>query len=106
MYINRYARGWRVWTHFANFFPIKVVKTAELDPNKSYLIGSHPHGILGFGCFCTFATDALKIKEIFPGIKPSLVTLPINFRLPGAREIVAGTGVCSASKSSMEVLLR
>ena len=105
-YHSRYGRGWKVWKHFANYFPIKVVKTAELDPEKSYLIANHPHGILGFGCFCTFATDALGIKDLFPGLKPSLVTLPMNFRLPGTREIVASTGVCSASKQSMEVLLR
>ena len=102
----RYVRRWGLWRHFANFFPIKVVKTSELDPKKSYLIGSHPHGILSFGSFCTFGTDALDIKNIFPGLTTTLVTLPLNFHLPGTREIVAGSGICSSTKKSMETLLR
>jgi hypothetical protein len=43
------------------------VKTVDLDPNRSYLFGSHPHGLLCAGAFCAFATDALNFTELFPG---------------------------------------
>ena len=44
-----------------------MVKTSELSPEKSYILCSHPHGVLCAGAFCTFATDAVDFKENFPG---------------------------------------
>jgi hypothetical protein len=38
------------------------------DPNRSYLFGSHPHGLLCSGAFCAFATDALNFSKVFPGL--------------------------------------
>ena len=64
-----FTRRWGIWKHFANYFPISLAKTAELDPNKSYLLGSHPHGLLCAGAFCAFATDALDFTKVFPGMK-------------------------------------
>ena len=31
---NKWVRGWPLWTHFRDFFPIKMVKTADLDPQR------------------------------------------------------------------------
>ena len=78
----------------------------ELDPDKSYLFGVHPHGILSFGAFCSFATDALSVKKVLKGIETTLLTLPEQFRFLGSREVVASAGVCSATKKSMELLLK
>ena len=33
------------------------VKTADLDPSRSYLLGSHPHGVLCSGAVSAFATE-------------------------------------------------
>lgn len=60
-------RKWKLWQHFSDFFPINLVKTAELDPSRSYLLGSHPHGVLCAGAFCTFATEAMNFSKHFPG---------------------------------------
>ncbi len=103
---RRFARGWWLWRYSARYFPVRVVKTTELDPNKSYLLGCHPHGILSFGIALAFSTDALKIEEIFPGLRFSLFTLPINFQMPGLREVALGLGMRSSSKASMEFALR
>lgn len=83
-----------------------MIKTAELDPEQSYIFGCHPHGIFGFGYICAFATDALDIKNLFPGIVPKLVTLPVQFRLPFGREVAMMTGAVSSSKSSLEHVLK
>ena len=40
----RWIRGWPLWKHYRNFFPIKLVKTCDLNPSQNYLLGSHPHG--------------------------------------------------------------
>ena len=31
---NKWVRGWPLWAHFKDFFPIKMVKTADLDPQR------------------------------------------------------------------------
>ncbi|PIO56182.1 hypothetical protein TELCIR_22423, partial [Teladorsagia circumcincta] len=28
-----------IWTHFADYFPLKIVKTADLPPDRNYIIG-------------------------------------------------------------------
>merc|ERR1712226_82427 len=81
----RYMRRWFLFDYFVRYFPIQLIKTADLDPSKSYLIGSHPHGIICFGAFGSFATDALHWDQMFPGLQTRLLTLEQNFWLPGTR---------------------
>ena len=101
-----FTRKWWVWRYFRSFFPIELVKTTELSPDKNYLIGSHPHGVLCTGAFCCFATDAAGFKEKFPGIIPRLLTLRGQFMIPGYREIFLSTGACAATKEGMEALFK
>ena len=75
VYLPRWFRGWFLFKHYAKYFPIQLIKTCDLDPSKSYLFGSHPHGILCFGAFCSFATDALGFEQKFPGLRARLLTL-------------------------------
>ena len=42
-------RSWRVWKLNAAYYPVTLVKTADLDPKKNHLVSCHPHGILCFG---------------------------------------------------------
>ena len=51
-----YVRRWSIWQFFRNFFPIELVKTVDLNPNKTYLFGSHPHGL---GTYRSYNTKAL-----------------------------------------------
>ncbi|DAA21911.1 TPA: monoacylglycerol O-acyltransferase 2 [Bos taurus] len=37
-------RGATIWKYVKDYFPISLVKTAELDPSRNYLAGFHPHG--------------------------------------------------------------
>ena len=73
-----FTRKWWIWRYFRRFFPIELVKTSELSPEKSYILCSHPHGVLCAGAFCTFATDAVDFKENFPGLHQRLL---LNFFL-------------------------
>ena len=99
-------RKWPTYPWFASYFPMKLVKTHELDPAKSYLLGYHPHGVLGYGAIAAFATDALKFPEIFPGLVSRLVTLSINFQVPGGREIGLFSGIVCSSKKGIGAVLR
>ena len=46
---THFERSWRVWKLNAAYYPVTLVKTAELDPKKNHLVSCHPHGILCFG---------------------------------------------------------
>lgn len=34
-----YLRKWSIWKHLADYFPIQLLKTANLDPDKRYIFG-------------------------------------------------------------------
>ena len=93
IYRKDWSRNHSMWKHFANFFPVKLVKTAELDPNKgNYLLGSHPHGILCVGAFASVGTDGAGWSKIFPNLIPSMVSLRIFHLAPGWKEINSSLG--------------
>ena len=77
-----WLRKHKVWHHFRDYFPVQLHKTEELDPERNYIMGYHPHGIIGCGALCNFASDATGFSEKFPGIKPYPMTLKSNFYLP------------------------
>eukprot|EP00924_Labyrinthula_sp_SR-Ha-C_P006256 maker-scaffold_31-snap-gene-1.1-mRNA-1 protein AED:0.01 eAED:0.01 QI:114/1/1/1/1/1/2/102/459 len=98
----RYARMWR---HFARYYPLKLIKTADLDADKSYVFCYHPHGIISMGAFGNFATDATGFSRKFPGIDLRLLTLLSNFRIPMYREYLLSMGLCGASKKACNTIL-
>ena len=102
---------WWFWLDCDDFWCLSIpalttqVKTADLDPSRSYLLGSHPHGVLCSGAVSAFATDGRKPttatfytyfttflgpgwNELFPGLESHLLTLLIQFCVPGHRELV------------------
>ncbi|WVO15538.1 hypothetical protein L204_103197 [Cryptococcus depauperatus] len=97
---QEWARRGFMWKYFANYYPCSIVKAADLPPDKPYLFGYHPHGIIGMGAFATFATEGTNFSEYFPGIKPHLMTLNSNFRIPFYREILLIHGCGSVAKKS------
>jgi len=93
------------WEWFRDYFPISLLKTVDLDPNKNYIFGYHPHGIIGLGAFCNFATDATGFSQLFPGINLRLLTLATNFRIPLFGLYLTALGVCDASAESCGSIL-
>ncbi|XP_012722581.2 2-acylglycerol O-acyltransferase 3b [Fundulus heteroclitus] len=100
-----FVRKWKVWEHFKEYFPIKLVKTADLNPNKNYIFGSHPHGIMCAGAFACFSTESCGFAETFPGLKSTLAILAGLFRIPLLREYLMAAGLCPVSKPSLAHLL-
>ncbi|XP_067668805.1 2-acylglycerol O-acyltransferase 2-like isoform X2 [Haliotis asinina] len=101
----QWVRKWKMWKYFANFFPLKLTKTVELNPNKNYIFASHPHGVMCYSHFCNYATEGTGFSELFPGLRPYLLTLPGQYKFPFFRDYFMLTGSCSASKECMEYLL-
>lgn len=97
-------RRWKFWDYYRDYFPISLVKTADLDPKQNYIFGSHPHGIMGSGAYCNFASEATGFGTLFPGIKPHLLTLATNFYWPILRGYTMACGVCDVSRESIEYI--
>lgn len=68
-------RRLKTWDYFRDYFPVRLIRTKRLDPNKNYILGYHPHGIMCAGAWANFATEATGFSDLFPGIKSHLLTL-------------------------------
>ncbi|KZC09827.1 PREDICTED: 2-acylglycerol O-acyltransferase 2-A-like [Dufourea novaeangliae] len=94
------------WSHyFCNYFPLKLVKTTDLDPSKKYLFCSFPHGILSTGVFGAFGSDVLGCRELFPGLDIRVVILDQHFKIPLFREYAYLSGTVSSNPESLNYLL-
>ncbi|XP_045427109.1 2-acylglycerol O-acyltransferase 2-B-like isoform X4 [Pipistrellus kuhlii] len=102
---SAWVRNWAIWRHFRDYFPISLVKTAELDPSHNYLFGFHPHGVLVIGAFSNFCTEATGFSRLFPGFRPHLLMLPFWFHLPVFRDCIMLSGLVSSAKASIAYLL-
>ncbi len=100
-----WVRKWSLWKDYASYFPVTLVKEAELDPQFNYFVGSHPHGILCSGAFCNFATEGTNVSQVFPGITFTLTTLSCQFVMPFYREFFMTSGAVTASKNSINYVL-
>ena len=106
------------WSHACDYLPLLLVKTANLDPKRRYVMGYHPHGIISVGFFCAFATDGARTLSLvpgdddvkgdgcrgfsflFPGIDRRLVTLRLSFMTPFLREYFLYMGAIDSSKET------
>ncbi|CAO3653076.1 unnamed protein product [Cunninghamella blakesleeana] len=102
----QWFRELKLWRWFAGYFPVNIIKEANLDPQKNYLFGYHPHGILAYGAVITFGTEGNGFTKHFPGINANLMTLQTNFNIPLHRDYLLAMGMCSVSKSSCKHVLQ
>lgn len=63
-------------------------------------MGVHPHGLLTFGAFCNFCTEATGFSKTFPGITPHLATLSWFFKIPLLRDYLMAKGVSDHTRAS------
>ncbi|KAK7089966.1 hypothetical protein V1264_009837 [Littorina saxatilis] len=96
------VRRWRIWDYYRDYFPVKLVKTCDLDPNRNYIFPCHPHGIMCFAPFLNFSTEASGFSKTFPGLEPHLMTLSIQYKYPLFREYMMCSGAVDVAKESVE----
>ncbi|XP_062261852.1 2-acylglycerol O-acyltransferase 2 isoform X4 [Platichthys flesus] len=92
--------GLKVWGYMRDYFPVKLVKTADLDPRHNYVFGFHPHGVLVAGAFTNFCTYATGFRQLFPGITSYMLMLPLWFRAPFFRDYIMCAGLIPSDKES------
>nr|XP_006627832.1 PREDICTED: 2-acylglycerol O-acyltransferase 2 isoform X1 [Lepisosteus oculatus] len=95
-----------LWKYLRDYFPVKLVKTADLDPRLNYVFGFHPHGVLVAGAFVNFCTLSTGFLQLFPGMTPFLLMLPLWFRVPFFRDYILSGGLIPSDKESASYLLR
>ncbi|KAG6453596.1 2-acylglycerol O-acyltransferase 1 isoform X2 [Manduca sexta] len=100
-----FARNWSWWRYFCDYFPITLVKTADLDPSKNYLFACYPHGIFSSGAYGSFATNGANFPKLFPGMSAHLIVLGGHFLVPFFRDLILALGLCSSSQESILYLL-
>jgi hypothetical protein len=128
--LNHWSRSWKLWDFYCKYFPINLIKTADLDSmNENYIFCVHPHGIMclsGFGNFCTegiissfiyffyifkerknfiFIILGTQFSKLFPGLKPHVLMLQMLFRMPLTRELLLFVGASAVSPDSFNNIL-
>jgi hypothetical protein len=102
---SKWAQNWTVWKWVRDYYPIELVKTAELDASKNYIMGVGPHGIMCFSAMTNFGTEATGFSHKFPGLTRHLMALQLLFYPPLGREYVMTSGTCPVSKDSIKYIL-
>lgn len=101
----RIMRRLNFWRHFCNYFPIKLHKTEDLDPEKNYIMGYHPHGVISVGALGSVVGEYAGWRTLFPKIRSHLITLPVNFRVPILRELLLFCGIVNSNKKSISYIV-
>ncbi|XP_054830916.1 2-acylglycerol O-acyltransferase 2 [Eublepharis macularius] len=101
-----FIRNSVVWRYLKDYFPITLVKTAELDPAKNYIFGFHPHGVLATGAFVSFCTEATGFSKLFPRMTPYLMMLSLWFRAPFFRDYLMSGGLVPSDKETASYILK
>lgn len=78
---------------YRDYFPVKLIKTADLPSDKNYFLISYPHGVLPFSVVANFGSEANNVEsEVFPGLDFRFITLDVNFITPFTREYFLALG--------------
>ena len=94
------------WQKYAEFFKASIVKTHDLSPEKTYLFGCHPHGIVALSGPCMWGSEATQFSAKFPHIRRAIGVVNFGLICPVAREFAVGTGCISADRPSVEQALK
>lgn len=81
----------RFWKYFRSYFPCKLVKTVDLDPNKNYIYAAHPHGFWVYHSIGNLVNEH-ETARLFPHHKHFLATIDANVLVPITREVFLSLG--------------
>ncbi|XP_043772059.1 2-acylglycerol O-acyltransferase 2-like [Cervus elaphus] len=95
-----------LWKYLKDYFPISLVKTAELDPSWNYLAGFHPHGNGVIGAFTNLCTESMGFSSVFPGICSHLMMLNMWLWFLFFRDYAMSVGLVLSDKESATHILR
>ncbi|KAI8899397.1 diacylglycerol acyltransferase [Globomyces pollinis-pini] len=103
--LTQHISKWFFWKYVRSYFDAELIKTAELDPKKSYIFACHPHGVYCFSYFINIFFN-MKFYTMFPNIRLFQCTLPVNFYFPFWRDYILSIGTVSSSKKAIKNALK
>lgn len=103
---SEWLRHCSIWRFFADYFPVKLIKTSPLSPERNYVFACHPHGILCMGVFASFATESNGFSQKFPKIKTFPSTLAGQFYFPLRREYCLMLGSIEVTQEAIKNVLQ
>lgn len=95
---------WFRWT--AEYFPVSLIQTVELDNKRPYLFLYHPHGVIGMGANIALTTNGCQFDQVFPGIQRHGITLNAPFLCPFFREYLIALGFLNADRDTLRRTLQ
>lgn len=96
-----WCRSLKMYRNVAQWFPVHLIKTVELDPTQRYIFLYHPHGVISMGANTALSTNGCHFSTVFPGITRFGVTLNVMFWAPLFREWLLALGFISANKATL-----
>ena len=100
-------RRFCLYNALAAYFPVQLVKTAELPPEKGpYILAYHPHGVIGVGAVGGLLSNATDFDVKFPGLPRRVATLNLVFLVPILRDLLLLMGWISVHKSALTKTLK
>uniref|UniRef100_A0A915IKV0 diacylglycerol O-acyltransferase n=1 Tax=Romanomermis culicivorax TaxID=13658 RepID=A0A915IKV0_ROMCU len=97
-------RNLGLWKYYHDYFPLTLVKTANMDKTQNYIFGCHPHGIISMGVGNIFGSESENVSERF-GLSFYICTLKSQFYFPLRREYYMACGAIEVSKESINYVL-
>ncbi|KAI9353536.1 diacylglycerol acyltransferase-domain-containing protein [Obelidium mucronatum] len=94
-----------IWHNYRNYFSAELIKTAHLPADRNYIFGGHPHGVYCLGLFANILSNQPSFESLFPDIKVTSATLPINFWLPIWREFMLSLGFVSCERKALTAVV-
>jgi hypothetical protein len=101
----RWLQRLPVWRYVSDYFPGRLVVTQKLDPSHRYVIGLHPHGIIGMSLFTNVFWDVSDSRQRI-GVDWRVVTVTASFMIPVWRELVLACGLVDARPAVVDRLLQ
>ncbi|KAJ9051068.1 diacylglycerol O-acyltransferase 1 [Entomophthora muscae] len=102
---SEWLRRLPLWKWYTDYFPARLIAEATLDPQRNYIFGYHPHGIISTGVFANFCNESTGLSDLFPGLNIRVLTLVHQFLVPFYREFVLSIGLASVSRKSITHIL-
>lgn len=93
-------KKWSFWDYFKDYFNADLVKEEELNPDRNYILGFHPHGVYCLSVITNLWSIGSR-KMPFPNHRVRATTLPINFYVPVWREFLLACGSTTCAKVSL-----
>lgn len=104
--IAKFLRNCPIWRVVRDYFPAQLIKTCDLKPDRPYVFGYHPHGIISVGALLNFGTNATGFDDKFPGVRLHVLGAGAMFKVPFFREWLLAHGGGSVDRHTCEQLLK